>query len=280
MSAAENLENVQGADAQELTEVKPLNVSFDDDEAEESTPEAEQPEAKAEPSPDDDGEDDLKPQFTPEQQKKFDEVIARKTAKFRAQQRALEAQLAEIQSKVQAPQNVRPEIPPLPDPWDAKFDEKVKERDEILLKAAQYDYENQQREQLRIAQEQQTQQQAQQELQKAVASYSSRALKQGIAPDQLSQAGNLVAQMGVNPHVQLYILGEESGPSVTMYLARNLHEVEKINSMSPVQAAAYIAANVIPNATRAAKAGTPPPQNPRGASPGKIDRGPKGATFE
>jgi hypothetical protein len=267
-----------GADPQDLIEPKSSTVvSFEDDEPEK----VEKPEPVAEAPKVEDEDEEVRAQFTPEQQAKFDEVIARKTAKFRAQQRQLEAQLNELKSQAPQKADEKPVIPPAPDPWDAEYETKFKARDEAIQKAALWEYQQQQKEQARTQQEQQTQQQAAQELQRAVTTYSSRALKQGITSDQLRQAGDLVTQMGIHPHVQLYVLGEETGPSITMYLAKNLHEIEKINAMLPVQAAAYIASNVIPKATKSATSGTPPPRSVSGRSPGAAkERGPKNATYE
>jgi hypothetical protein len=265
---------------------QPIGVSFDDDAPEIEEPEIEEPEieepetGEGETGEGEEGEGEegapAAVKFTPEQQRVFDQTIAKKTAKFREQERQLQQQLQELQSRI--PREGPPEVPPRPTPWDPE--EKVQAYEEALIRRAQWDAK--QAEQQQSVQQQQyvQQQEAARELQKATANYAARAAKQGIKAEELKQAGEIVYNLGINDQVLLYILAEETGPSITTYLARNPDEVEKLQRMMPAQAAAYIAAEIRPKATRRRSNAPPPADGVTGTRGAREERGPKGATYE
>ena len=132
----------------------------------------------------------------------------------------------------------------------------------------------------------QAQQQAllaqQQRIQETVTNYSQRAEKLGINAADLGAAGNLVNSTGVPNEIAEHILNDPNGPQITIHLARNLAEMDVINSMTPTQAAIYIEQNIKPAATASMKKADPPPapvEHLRGK--GEVERqpGPKGATY-
>jgi len=51
-----------------------------------------------------------------------------------------------------------------------------------------------------------------------------------------------------NAQVAEYILAHDSGPLIVQYLSQNPLELEKVASMSPVNASVYIATNVVEKA--------------------------------
>lgn len=262
----------------------PIGVSFDEDELETEEPEVEEPETEKpdegegdEPETDE-GEEGAPPavKFTPEQQRVFDQTIAKKTAKFREQERQLQQRLQELESRI--PQEGPPPVPERPTPWDPE--EKVQAYEEALIKRAQWDAKQAEQQQSVQQQQYAQQQEAARELQKATANYAARAAKQGIKPEELKQAGEIVYNLGIHDQVLLYIIAEETGPSITTYLARNPDEVEKLQQMMPAQAAAYIAAEIRPKATRRRSNAPPPADGVSGARGAREERGPKGATYE
>ena len=261
---------------------------IDDDEVTE-TPEAPeeetQPEASQEETPEE-APEPPKVEFTEEQQAIFNDQIGKKVAKQREAERVaeeerqkreeLEARLAKLED------SGRPEIPPIPDPFDDDFEAKVKARDEALLKSALYDAEQQRVAQQKQYQAQQAQQAKLQEMQDKVTAYSGRADKLGIKPEELQAAGNQVAQMGVGEEIAGHILDDEQGPAITMYLAKNPMEVEQIRSMGPLRAAVYIETNIKGKAVAArpkVSTAPAPTESPKGSGMPEGEKLP-GVTYE
>ena len=264
---------------QEVNEVE--NVPEQEDGAEEQIEESSE---KVEETPDEPAEEGVVT-FTDEQQKFINEkIIARKVKQQReAERRAqeLEEQLQQIQSQLPQKQEEGPTIPPMPDIWDSDYEKKVQERDQAILSKAQWD----QDQRFRQEQEQrllyQQQQEFQQQLTTRVGSYTERAEKMGISREDLAVAGNAVGQFGVAPDVSEYILDHENGPAITMYLAKNLHELQNLQSMPPIKAAVYVEKKIAPNVARGIKRQIPDPvEGVKGSGVPEKQRGPKGATFE
>lgn len=238
--------------------------------------EAESAPAEANPQPE-------KVEFSEDQQKVFNDAIAKKTWQMREEQRKneeLQRQLQQVQSQI--PQQARPVIPELPDPYDDDYEDRVKQRDQAILAQARYDAE--QNVKLQQAQQAalQEQYQKQQEQQKMISSYADRAQKLGVDPVALQQAGNAVAQMGVNDDVTTFILQDDHGPLITEYLAANPMELDAMRGVPSYMAVLNIAQNIKPklaaklNKTPAA----PAPTDTLSGSGVSAERGAKGATFE
>lgn len=263
--------------------------TFDDGEELESL-EAEQPETEEEGEQEslEEGAESApaegeKVVFNEKQQEVFDKTIGEKVRKQReAERRAqqLEEQLEALRK--QLPQEQKPVIPPMPDPYDDDYHQKVKERDEAIQKAVAWDVRS------RIVEEQkrQTELAKQQEEYRreaeSVESYAKKAKAFGITTEELQAAGSAVGSYGLSKEMAMHIISEEKGPLITAYLARRPLEVEKINSMSPYKAAVYISTVVAQKAGNGRKSSTapePPETLGSGGAP-KAERGPKGATFE
>lgn len=223
--------------------------------------------------------------FDERQQAKFNEEIGKKVAKQREAERlaneererreAAERKLAELQAPV------RPDIPPIPDPYDSDFQAKAAHRDAMIAKAAQYDaqiaWQRQQAEQAR----QQEAMKAQQALQQTAVSYAEKASKLGVQPQELQQAGAAVAQYGVNDRLANRILRDDRGPEITVFLSRNFQELETLNSMEPEDAAVYLETVIKPRAKRQPPTLAPAPPEPlRGSGSPEGQRGPEGVIYE
>ena len=213
----------------------------------------------------------------------YTKAINKKHFEFKEQERranALEEQLRKLQS--QMPQEQRPEVPELPDPYDDNYAEQIAARDDAIRKAVAYDTQ-QQFVQYQQQQAQEQSQKAQQEaITKTVQSYSGRAKDLGVKPEQLTAAGNTVHAYGIHDEITQYILGDEQGPLITTYLARHTDELEKISGMSPMQAGIYIDKAVRPKASvspKKSQAPAPADGLTGGGAP-PSERGPKGAKYE
>jgi hypothetical protein len=225
--------------------------------------------------------------FTDEQQAKFNSEIGKKVGKQREaererdEERARAAAAEQELAALKAPQ--RPEIPPTPDPYDDDYEGKMKVRDDALVQTAQYDAQANAYQAQEQALQQQKAADASRALVESVTAYSDRADKLGITTQQLQQAGNTVAKYGIGNEVAQYILGEEHGPDITMYLSENPLEMEAMRQMSPMRASVYIENTVKDKAIAARPTPTPGPapiNNPSGAGMPEGDRGPSGAIYE
>lgn len=179
--------------------------------------------------------------FTDDQQKVIQKVIDAKVAKQRQAEREaqeLRQKMEELQAKI--PQETRPTVPEMPDPFDDNYEQKVAERDNALREVVAYEARQQfyqEQEQFRQAEIRKAQVA---ELQKTVVNYSDRAKKLGLTPEQLQLAGQKVAEYGVSEEVTRHILADDQGPLITDYLSKNPLEVEKLGQMTPMQSGAYL----------------------------------------
>jgi hypothetical protein len=228
--------------------------------------------------------DDKPEPFSEKQQAKFNEEIARKVAKQREAERKatqLEQEAEALRLKVQqyeAP--VRPDIPPPPDPYDEGFSEKVRYRDAMIARQAQFDAHQAYLQQQQAVIQQQRQQAEQDKLRTTVTTYSEKAEKLGISAQELAQAGQIVAAYGISNEVAEHILNDEQGPAITRYLAKNPLEMDKVMGMTPLKAAVYIESTIKAAAKSPQKMAPEPTETLRGSGAREKERGPKGATFE
>lgn len=224
--------------------------------------------------------------FTEEQQKFINEkIVGRKVAQMReAERRAEELQqrLEEMQSQIPQQPSGAPEIPPMPDVWDSDYERKVEERDQAILAKAQWERDQEYSQYQQQMEQQRAAQEFQQKLTSKVMSYTEKAKSFGISEKDLQVAGNAVAQFDIPNELTDYILEHEQGPAVTMYLAKNLHEISNLQNLNPVRAAVYIEKNIAPKVSRSVRRNSPPDptESPRGSGMPEKRRGPKGATFE
>jgi hypothetical protein len=285
-----------------MSELQPDNgITFDDsdvqepqgaepkiDEVDVAEDQPESPEG-SESAPDDTDKNQAV-KFDEKQQEKVNELIASKVRKqHEAERKAerLERELQEFKSKL--PQQTRPDIPPLPDPFiltESEYKAKIEEREQAIRVAAGYDAEVVLNE--RRAQEaRQAADAAKNEaLANEVRSYSQRAVKLGMTPEELQSAGGIMAQFGLggpeHPLTQV-LLADEQGPLIVKYLSKNIMELEQIAAMNPIQAAIKIATEIkskaVPLKTKVNPA-PDPVDSPRSSGPTKRQFGPKGATYE
>lgn len=224
-----------------------------------------------------------KVQFTPEQQAVFDKVIGEKTWKAREAERkaeAAEAMLRELQAKL--PKENRPSIPALPDPYDPDYAQKIAARDEAIKAAAAFDAKQEVEKSHQQTVQRQREEAQQAELVKSATAYKERSVKLGIAPADLQNAANALSTFGVTEDLTRFLLKDEQGPLMTMFLARNPVALERMSGLSPLEMGHYIASEIKPKlATVKTRTQAPAPADvlDGGGSP-KKERGPKGATFE
>lgn len=253
------------------------------EEVQPENPEIEEIEDQEEPEVEGDEPEDKAPEVKEDDPDRYVKSINKKHRQYMEQVRANEELMERIrQLEAKQPKSARPEIPPPPDPFDSDYADKIKARDEAILKASKYDA---QQELIRNQQQEMQQQQmrqAQEAIVKTVTSYTERAEKLGLTREQLQQAGNAVAAHGFRDDLSTYILEDEHGPLLTAYLARHPEEIDKLNNMHPVRAGVMLETIIKPKAQRASGRSTapPPPDTLGGGGAPPIARGPKGAVYE
>lgn len=231
--------------------------------------------------------EETKVEFTPEQQAKVDE-IARKAAARNLEklQEAVEARrqaeerLAQLQPAQQQDPG-RPFVPPIPDPFEDGYEQKLAARDAALAKAAQWDT-VQAISKYHLAEQQKVQAQTQEEeIKKVVTTYNSRAHKMGISDAELAFAGSQIQAVGMAGDLVQHILHDAQGPALTVYLGNNPDELDKIRGMPPIAAAIYLETQVKPKAARAPKKPPPATLDPvRGSGYKEGQLGGKGLVIE
>jgi hypothetical protein len=276
-------------------EAQELSVDYGDEQVEAPVEEkAEDPKAEEAEQPEGETEEQKaerhRVEFTEEQQKFINEnIVGRQVAKRKEAEQKLEEyqrRIEEYEQRIsqQQPDNGEPVVPDPPNIWDDNYEEKIKQRDEALIRHAEWRAEQKTRQEWEQRQYYEKAQQEQQQLLTKVQTYTERAEKEyGIDPSDLQVAGNAVAQFGIPEQLTQYLLDDDAGPAITVHLSRNLAELEQLNQMDPIRAAVYIATEIKPRATRNAKRRSAPPEptdSPKGSSVPEKERGPKGAVYE
>jgi hypothetical protein len=264
-----------------------LEADEPQDQEVEGQAEDEESEEGSESAPDSGETREKQVKFDADQQKVFDDTIAKKVYKQREAERESERLRRELEEvKARLPQQSRPMVHEAPDPFaytDQEYKQRMAYREQSLVQAAQWDA---QQNVLRH-QEQVRQQEAARNEQAAlienVKTYAERAARLGVKPEELQVAGNIVAQFGIDDSLVQYILNDDQGPLVTKYLSSNLLELEELRTLPPAYAAVRIATIIKPklNLLKPKINRTPDPLPKLGGS-GKAPKqsGPKGATFE
>lgn len=250
----------------------------------EAEPEQPNESEASELAPDAGEEPKEKTKFTEDQQRIVDDIVAKKTYKIRETERQaeeLKQKLAELEARL--PKEQAPDIPPIPDAWDDDFEQKMQARDQAIQDRAAYNARQRAAEDQRIELERQQLANKQKAFTEKVTTYSERAKKLGMSAEDLAKAGQTVAKFGIKEEIAEYILEDEQGPMITAYLSRNLGELEKLSTMSPMRASAYIENVVRKNAGVSGKKRTqaPDPVEPLRGSGAKLDHPAlDGAKFE
>jgi small-conductance mechanosensitive channel len=259
---------------EETTEAEDSDVSYDYEQDSDSSPEAGESQNK-------------QPKFDEEQQRIFDDAMAKKTFKLREVERqaeALQRQLEDVQARL--PKQERPQVPEAPDPFaisDEEYRRQLSQRDEAVSRAAAYDAQQQYLQQQQYQLAEQARQKQQEVLNSKIENYASRATKMGIKPEELQVAGATVSNFGIQDELVSFIIEDDHGPLITKYLSQNLTELDNLRSMSPIQAAIRITNEIKPKAAalkRKVNQAPDPVDTPQGAGISPKPKGPKGATFE
>lgn len=225
--------------------------------------------------------------FDDAQQAVFNKAIGRQHKQTEDQKRAndtLQAENERLQGLV--PQAQRPETPAIPARYDFDSDEAhaaaIATRDTVIQEQANFDANQQFNQRQEEAANLARQNEANNALNLSVTTYTERAEKMNISPADLQAASDTINAYGIQDAVVTHILGDEQGPMMTMFLAKNPAELMALSAMTPMQAAVKIAVDIKPKLGEVSNISNapPPPDTLDGGGLGASKRGPKGATFE
>lgn len=200
------------------------------------------------------GKDGKKPTvtpFLPDQQAIFDKAMHERTFRLREVERQLEAERQERERVAKELEKLRApvaEIPPMPDPYEDGYEQKVRARDQAIALRAAHESQNYQQQQAQLARQQEAERRQQEQIAESVTAYKANATKLGIKQEELTQAAQTVANYGINEDLAMAIINDDQGALITTYLAENIDDLDKVVRMTPIRAAMYIASVVKPKA--------------------------------
>ena len=180
------------------------------------------------------------------------------------------------------PQEQRPVVPEAPDPYEADYSDRLQAYTEAVGKAATYDT----LQQGRIEAENRRNQEAAYKLKQTwldrAQEYTERASELKITPQQLQDAGGVIANYQLKDEVTAYIMDrKKDGPTIATYLAANTGELDALSRMTPTEASVHVATVIAPKASASQGiSGAPDPADSlSGGGAPPTQRGPKGATY-
>lgn len=183
--------------------------------------------------------------FSDDQQEIFNKAVGKKTHQLRSVERELEEERAKrIELESRQPTAVAPEIPDLPDKYEFDSDEEyftaVRDRDDKIRQAAEFDSQQQVIAQHNATIEQNALIESQRVEREAENALVERADKNGIKQQDLLAAANTVGQFRLNADIANAIISDQDGDVMIMHLAENPIELDKLSRMSPFEAARMI----------------------------------------
>jgi len=224
------------------------------------------------------GEDTSTPEWF---QKKINkQTFAQRQAERERDEARKEAEALRKRYESAEPENVS--IPPIPDAYDDDYEQKIRDRDEAILRKAKNDSIQEQRRETTARQQQERERADYERSQTLQKQFLENSKKLGVDSEQLSTAQDTVIEYGVTPELAMTLLEDSSGPLMVQYLAANPLDLYDIVNASPVKAGLMLAevkSKALSLKPKPSNAPSPATRLDGRASPQK-ERGPKGATFE
>jgi len=187
-------------------------------------------------------------------QEKINKVINRKHRQMREAEEEADRQKKHaeaLQVKLdELNKTTAPEIPDLPDPYDAEYDKKMVVRDAAIEARTKYDQEQFYNQQKQRTIEQANLDKQQKQAYDNVRIFRDRVQKLGIKEEDIRSAENTVAGYIQSQDVRDFLLQDENGVLMVQYLADNLVELEAISRLTPMAAAIRLTTKVAPEAKK------------------------------
>ena len=176
-------------------------------------------------------------------------AINKQHAKYREEERkriAAEDETKTLKEKLSAIEAEKGEvtIPEIPDSFDEDFDEKVKLRDQAIMRQATKDANDKLEVERLNANEVAARQAEQERFTAKVEGYNKHIVTLGLNADEIRKAGETVVNYGISGDVAEHILEQEDGPLITKYLADNPVILDDLRNMTVIQAAMKINSDI------------------------------------
>ena len=270
----------------ELQDAESADIELDDgfeldqEEIEETEgEESEQSEADLATDSPDEGEEN-----TESGQEAVQKAINRQHRKFREEERKrqeIEKELERAREQLQKFQPTDVVIPPVPDPFDDDYDQKIRARDEAIQRKAEQDARKSSDAEREAQAQRERQRQELERSQKLNDSFLSNAKKLKVDERGLQSAQEVIIEYGVSPQIATTILEDADGPLIALHLAENLLELDDLVNADPFKAGMKwrdVKAKV--SAKRKSSVAPKPATRLEGRGAPEKEEGPDGATYE
>ena len=189
-------------------------------------------------------------EFTEEQKPRVAE-ITRKRYEAERRAEALEKELAQYKKPPEPPKEVPvPNADPITEP--DLFARQQHDRDKYIREHTTY-------EAVTEAQKQQQQAKEAEKFGSLVEKYNSNIEKLGVNPKSLKSASDNLAAAGIGKELTEFLLDDDQGPALVVYLDANPEDAEMVLGMSPARAASYIERNIRSKLSVKQTSKAPPP---------------------
>lgn len=210
----------------------------------------------------------VKVEFSPEQQEIFDRAVKKQHSKFRDAERAqldTQTQLQATQDQLNSLQANQPQtvIPDMPDSFDDDFESRVAARDQAIAEKARFDeHQNIALQAQRTAQNEAIHAQQVQALENEK-TLIANSVKAGITEEDLTAASAIVGSYQLDQAVVQGLMTDKDGGLIISYLASNPLELDSLRGMD-----VYSQVNYLNNTVRS-KASALRPQTSNAPDPAK-----------
>jgi hypothetical protein len=195
-------------------------------------------------APDSEAEHEEQPQVDEEAEKlsAFERKINKKTFELKQKEREAEEYKRKIEEYERQQREMEAakfkDIPELPDPFDDDYEQKVRERDALLVQKAHFDAQQSYYLQQQQFQQQQKEQQQREAQTKLEQDFLANAKKVGAKDEEIVSVVSTLVQTGLNNDLGNAIMADPDGYLVAKHLAANPMEAYELNSMNPILAGA------------------------------------------
>ena len=175
------------------------------------------------------------------------------------------------------------EIPPIPDRYDDKYQEKLELRDAAIRKQAENDAQAQRVEAERKKQQETAQAESDAALQERVKQFDKNMVDHGLNPADTKAAADQLVEYGLSEHLEDALLDDPDGPLFVQYLAQNPVELDGLASMTAYQLVRHLDGDIRQRAQllkpKTSDAPPPPDVPDGGGAPETKEWWEKGATY-
>ncbi len=200
----------------------------------------------------------------------------------RIKQKERADRLQEKLDKLEAERN-QVEIPPIPDRYDDKYQEKLELRDAAIRKQAENDAQAQRVEAERKKQQETAQAESDAALQERVKRFDKNMVDHGLNPADTKAAADQLVEYGLSEHLEDALLDDPDGPLFVQYLAQNPVELDGLASMTAYQLVRHLDGDIRQRAQllkpKTSDAPPPPDVPDGGGAPETKEWWEKGATY-